>query len=367
MINSYLKKRGAATLIITVMLLVTITLIILFAANNIIFQQRISSNTNRANQAYEAAEAGLEYAIPYFQANRTILLANNSGGYLLPYTNASTTNVTLANNSKFSFVYTNPIANDYSIIEITSTGVSDDSSATRIVRQQIRISSILVSIPSVPLTTKGSLNFSGSSDIYNSINPNTILAGSTVNISGSAVTHPSSGPGSSSGSINSDVQQNVSSLANMTTDEMTASYFGLPINSLKASFANYYTSAGNTSYSGTLNGKTGTSIWIDQTSGDARLSGTTVIGSSSAPVILVVNGNFDMSGNVTIYGFVYVIGGATTDVLGNVSIIGGMSATNNLSFSGSTQVTYSPTVLNNLKTQAGTSFIGKIAGSWRDF
>lgn len=367
MINSFLKKSGAATLVLTVVLLVTITLIILFAANNILFQQKIASNTNRNNQAYEAAEAGLEFAVPYLQTNMVAILANNSGGYLLPYSNSNTTNVALANGGKYTIVYTNPTINNYDTILITSTGVSDDSSSTRVVSQLVRRSSIVVSPPAAALVTKGSLTFSGSSDIYNTINSSTIIAGTTVSINGSAKTHTASGIGSTSSLIGSDVTQNLTSLANMTANDMTATYFGENINTLKGSFANYYSSSGSTSYSSTLNGMTGTSIWIDQTSGAATLSGNTTIGSATNPVILVINGDFDMSGTVTIYGFVYVIGGATTDVLGTVSIIGGIAATNNLLFSGSTDVTYNPTVLNALKTQPGTSYFAKIAGSWKDY
>ncbi len=72
--------------------------------------------------------------------------------------------------SKFSIVYTNPVANNYTIIQITSTGTSADGTATRVVSQQVEYGSLLFSPPQLPLVSKGSVSISGNAGITNLTN-----------------------------------------------------------------------------------------------------------------------------------------------------------------------------------------------------
>jgi hypothetical protein len=186
-------------------------------------------------------------------------------------------------------------------------------------------------------------------------------------MSGSSSTILSSGTSSTAGNIRSDIQQNLSSLSSMSDADFFASYFGVGASSLKNSVANYYTNSSNTNYKSVLDGKTGTSIWIDQTGGTATLNGNMTIGSVTDPVLLIVNGDVRFSGNVTIYGYIYVLGDSTTDLLGNVTVIGGMSTTDDLNATGSIQVVYSPSVLGNLQNNANMRYYAKVPGSWKDF
>lgn len=57
-----IRQRGAATLGITLLLLFTVMLVAGIANRNLIFEQRASANQWRSTQAFEAAEAGLEWA-----------------------------------------------------------------------------------------------------------------------------------------------------------------------------------------------------------------------------------------------------------------------------------------------------------------
>lgn len=362
--NKCTTMRGAATLIITVILLVTSTMIIIFAANQGKILQKLSANQSRNAQAFQAAEAGLEYGLSYLKQNSATILANPSGGYIQPFSNSSTTNVTLANNSKYSIVYTNPIANNYTIIKITSTGVSDDNTSTRIVSQEVAFGSLLATIPSTPITSKGAVSITGNSTIANPSGAIAIASAANVSFGGSGTTVTTLGTGNAGS-----VQQNVNSLSSTSQNDFFATYFGTNTNSVKAKVANYYTSSSNTNYSATLNGMTGTSIWIDQLSGSTTtINGNTTIGSAANPVMLIINGNFAVSGNVVIYGFVYVIGSTGINTLtGNTQIIGGLVTTDALNITGNINVTYNTTVLNNLKNQGAISYYAKIPGSWKDF
>jgi hypothetical protein len=55
-------QRGAAALSVTLLLLFVLTLVVGFASRNLVFEQRSSANQARSTQAFEAAEAGLQWA-----------------------------------------------------------------------------------------------------------------------------------------------------------------------------------------------------------------------------------------------------------------------------------------------------------------
>ena len=54
--------HGAAALIVVMMLFFVISMVAAYASRNLIFEQKTSANQYRATQAFEAAEAGLEWA-----------------------------------------------------------------------------------------------------------------------------------------------------------------------------------------------------------------------------------------------------------------------------------------------------------------
>lgn len=362
-----LRQQGAATLVLTIVLLAVTSLVILFAANYGKLQSKSIANINRNYQAFTAASAGLEFGINYLDNNNTTILAGPVGGFITPYSDVNTTNIALANGSRFTVVYTNPVANNYELINISSTGTSDDGSSTHTVSQLVQFGSMLLNPPTVPLTAKSNISLSGNSQIINTYNNTTIVSGGTVSMGGSSSTILSSGTSSTSGNIRSDVQQNQSSISSQSDADFFASYFGLSANNIKSGVQHYYSNSSNTNYGGTIGGMTGRSIWIDQTGGTATLNGNVTIGSTANPVLLIVNGNVRFSGNVTIYGYIFILGTSTTDLLGNVTVVGGMATTNTLSATGSIQVVYSPTVLANLQNNGNMRYYAKVPGSWKDF
>lgn len=361
-------KNGATILIITVILLIASTLILLFAATQGKLLQKITGNQTRNSEAYSAAEAGLEYGINYLRTNSATILANPVSGYITNYSDSNMTQ-TLANNSQFTINYSNPIANNYTIILISATGTSADGSSTRTVSQEVSSNALVTNPGNISLSSKGSVSMSGSSSIVNTTYNQTILSAQAVNMSGSASTTTSSG-GSVPGNIGTDITQNSTPLQNTSQDDFFANYFGTTdTSSVQATATDYYSNSSNTNYSSTLNGKNGTMIWIDQTGGStATINGSVTIGTIANPVILVVNGSLSLSGNVTINGFIFVLGttGITT-LTGNSVINGALATSDDLNITGNIAIQYNSTILNNLKTQPGTSFYAKIPGTWKDF
>jgi hypothetical protein len=66
------RQCGAAALVVTLLLLFAMVLMALFANRHLVFEQRSSANQYRSTQAFEAAEAGLEWALAQLNANRRI-------------------------------------------------------------------------------------------------------------------------------------------------------------------------------------------------------------------------------------------------------------------------------------------------------
>lgn len=369
MLNDVSTVYGGATFMITIILLVVCTLVVIFAANFGIMLNKISGNQERNSQAYEAAEAGMEFAINYLQMNLATITGSPAGGFI-NYTTGALTNVALANGSSFSVTYTNPTASNYNIIQITSTGVSNDASSTRVIRQQVGRGSMLTNPMDVSLVVKGSVTMSGNAEVINTTNNQNIQSSSTVSFSGNGQTTVSTGVGSNSSSTGPDVVQNSGTLAAMSQNQFMSSYFGTSDSTtIQNQMANVYTNSASTNYSSTLNGMTGATIWINQDGGTtASLTGNTTVGSAANPVLLIVNGSFSMSGNVTVYGFIFVIGTSGIVTLsGNNRIFGGLATTDNLTMSGNSTLTYDPSIITNLKNNTSISYWAKIPGTWRDF
>ncbi len=105
-------QRGSAALVVTLILFIVATLIAAFANRNLVFEQRASANQYRSTQAFEAAEAGLEWATAMLNNPRPIndrcaegdgasvnfreryLTADPGGGALQPVTRSDAGHVT---------------------------------------------------------------------------------------------------------------------------------------------------------------------------------------------------------------------------------------------------------------------------------
>jgi Tfp pilus assembly protein PilX len=363
--SRFYSQRGGATLILATIMLVTITLIVLFGAGYVAMQQKITSNQYRYSQAFEAAEAGLEFAIPYLQKNSATILVNSGNGFMTPYSDTYTNNVSLANNSTYTITYSNPVSANFQLILISVTGTSDDGTSTRKIQQLVKFGSALKNLPVNTMTSTGTVSLSGSSNITNLQSSTSIMSGSTISLSGSSSTTTASG-GSSPGNIRSDIQPNTSSLQSMSPADLFASYMGTSMASMKSNASQYYSNSSSTNYNSQLNGASGGVIWIDQTGGTANINSSTTVGTAANPVLLIVNGNFVIEGNAKINGMLFVIG-TLTHAVGNAQITGAVAVTGNSSISGGAQFIHSTTVLTALQNLSTLSYYAKIPGSWKDF
>ena len=83
-------QRGMATIFITLVVLLIVTLMVLFSVNVGFFEQKATTNENRARIAQAAAEYASNLAGEYLKANRARLISNltSENGWLSPSTNA---------------------------------------------------------------------------------------------------------------------------------------------------------------------------------------------------------------------------------------------------------------------------------------
>ncbi|HEX2548917.1 MAG TPA: hypothetical protein VHM20_03750 [Gammaproteobacteria bacterium] len=181
--------------------------------------------------------------------------------------------------------------------------------------------------------TASSPNFPGS----------TIMAFGGVVLNGTAVTQVSNGSGtlvnsSVAGSLQADVSPN-NPLADYTT--LWNKFFTQSKATVQASANQTYTSAN-------INGATGQLIWTTS----LTLTSATTIGSATAPVILIVDGNINTSGSFTLYGLLYVTGSVAFN--STTLINGALAMEGPLNMNGSVTV--------NLSTSA-LSQAGKLTGS----
>jgi len=325
------------------------------------------ANMQRQQQAFEAARAGMEYGINFLENNSTNIFNNSSSGFIQPYTDSNITNVTLANNSKFSVTYSNPVAYNYDLIKISCTGTSDDGTATKTVSQLVQFGSLLLNIPTRSIISKGSITLSNSAQIYNLAASRTLQSGSSIAINNSAYTYTPSGVSSTSSGLASDVEQNNATLSTISTTDLFSSYFGLSPTMVANNSSTLYTNSADTDYSTLLNGLRGTTIWINQTGGTAMIKGSSTIGSSSSPVLLIISGNSSISESAVIYGMVYIDNPLAVQIGGNAMLVGGIVATGSFNIIGSARIIYSAGVLTNLQNLNNMKYYSKVPGSWKDF
>lgn len=356
------KMRGAITLIATIVLMVASSLIIIYAAESYRMMTKSVANSNRNQQAIQAAEAGLDFGMNYFQKNSAAILLNPVNGYIPNYS-SSNTSATLANSSSYSIAYTNPIQNNYSIIKITSTGLSDDGSSSRIVSMNISSDSLLAGNVAIPIVTKGNVILSGNVNVTNLSAVHTIDAASTISLNGLSRTTTTSGVSASG----SDLHPNQNSLQTMTANDFMANYFGTSLtNAIKGQVAHSYSNNSSTNYGSTLNGMTGTTIWINQSNNSTATIDNSTIGTVASPVLIIVNGNLNMTGTTTIYGFVFASGTLGVNSGGGIfTLVGGVASGGNVNMQGNVNIIYNSAVLTTLKTNL--IYWAKVPGSWKDF
>ena len=365
----FVKQRGVTTLTTTLVLTLVLAILTFFTVSVVVHHQRYSSLSFKTQQAFNAAQAGSEYAFTYLDANPSAVTDN------------LTLSATLEDGSSYNVQYQFQ-GGDNTKIKISSVGTDAEGTATRTIQQLVQKNILFGPIPSLPLQSREQVALGGSAKIENLENNNTIISGSTVTLTGSAQTILVSGVSSNKHNLGPDITQNDTTLKNMSNSDFEVYTLGRSVQSFKNFADMTYSQSSNYNYNSELSGKTGSTIWITQSGGEAILNSDITIGSSENPVNIIVDGQLNIGGGVVIYGNVVVsqkivlaghsvINGlvfasqeADIGSSGGPTINGGLLVGDAISMSGSTSLKYNSSILTST-SQSSTSY-GKITGSWND-
>lgn len=417
------QQRGAASLLVVVVLFFILALVTAYAGRNLIFEQRTSINNQRAVQALEVAESGLEYAISRFGTGRVdarcvptddvahgtfrdrYLASNADGVYdvsgtkatlrptcmLLstgpdcscPTSAAPALIVPVGGAPAFQLRFETTGITQAGVVRAVSkgcssigqqcyTGVANDADAVAEVSVLLGLNSALASPPSAALVVRGTLDANNGS--LGVVNTDAKARGITINAGGPVlntdhlrlVGMPGT-PGASS------VRESDPSLSGLTTDRMFVSLFGMDrqtYRSQPAAIRVTCTGDCSTAIAQAASSNPGRVIWLQ---GPVSIDSNIVLGSAGMPVMLVVQGDLTVAANVTLYGMLYLHDPSTdpnhtigwTTTAGATTIHGAVVSERNLAVLGGPTVVFDPAVLRTINLTQGS--LVRVPGSWRDF
>jgi hypothetical protein len=404
-LNIRKNQNGAATLLTALVLLICITLVILLSSKSVVMETQISADNYRMAQAVAAANAAMDFGVGYFDQGGfdQIIIATGAAGSDgivdtiadRTYTSGDGTQTTTATLTFNNAAGTRCVAagetpNMKSGL-ITAVGRSDDGLAVRTISQCVGTIDIFGGNgPKQPLISKAAVGLTGNYQIINRFNNTTIWSGesATIGMSASAATYlrEQSTPIES---LSKTELENIATNNAYTSEPITDRDKGSGVDTIDKDprlstltgdefFNNFFFDDRSTMQAmakctslADANCKTGGGIvWVE---GNASMTGETY-GTPNSPVVIIINGNLDVSGNPTIYGMLYVTGqmdaAGTPTVYGSVIVEGdpSMVPAGELPVvgHGTVNLVYTPFTLNQAANPiAGTTTV--IAGSWRDW
>lgn len=411
------RQRGAATLFTTIVVLVLMTMIAFFANRGVLFERKTAANQYRSTKAIEAADAGLEWALANLNSFRRITTGCEttavSGSrtfrdrYLDPdsndsYAEAFATATPLCTLSGGAWSCSCPangtlptaatcsasegcptflisferMPADPTLVRVSSVGctnaqapcvpgASTNADGTAEVNQVYKLASALATIPAAAITAKGYVDFGSNAITATNTDPGT--NGVTIN-AGLDIT----------GFINEDTIDTLpgtpvgasligddASLASLTDDQMFRTFFGTSKEQFRDSPSTTIVNCGGVCNATLLEAIEGgaRTIWVE---GDMVLNAGDVFGSFERPVMLVVNGNVEVRGTMTLYGVLYCQDSTWDNTGGgDAQIFGAAISEGNFTATGTPDPTYDPRVLANLRQTTGQ--YAKVPGGWRDY
>ncbi len=369
-------QRGAAALIVVMLLFFIISLVAAYAGRNLIFEQKTSANQYRATQAFEAAEAGLEWALamlnggridtacsppspvnnalPSFRQRylnidadgnyaprlwadnitreRPSCVQSDAGWNCSCPTGAAPTPVIPAGTAtrpafRVCFEVVDPA--QPGVVRVVSTGGTTFATVDRPCQEGgegtggeaaasvsvvVALSSALPTPPSAALTAKGNLSITGTSVTL--VNTDAQTNGVTTQVGGTlAVVSGDFTRHSLPGTPENRSSIVDTHLGSLTPAQVFTSQFHMPMTTYKGQPATVRVDCSSDCANRLLQavqGNPGRIVWVDS---NLTLSANVDdLGTEDEPAIIVVDGDISITGNLSIVGLLYG--------QGNISIIG---------------------------------------------
>lgn len=410
-------QRGAATLVVVMVLFLVMALLAAYANRSLVFEQRISGGYYRASLAQEMAEGGIDWTVAmlngtavddsctpvntggtrfvdrYLQiaaADRAVqkrvttadglaadcVRAGNALTCRCPAANARTTqpsnNVAGSLTPSFGVQVGTDVSQRYGNFTITSQGCTDSSMDTcrdlavtrsqgaTATSQQIGGVAFIASVPSSPaspLTVRGTLTTTGAGGL-GLHNTDASTAGTLVMSGGPAPTLNDARLDSLPGTPPAQAQSfSNSQIGGMTGPAFFQSFMGMT----PSRYYNHPAKRDVTCEAGSDCGaallaayNAGKRIlWVD---GPLEISSSVVIGSASAPVLIIAKGTVTLSGAMQISGMLVALGDLNwTNTGGLTSLINGMVVVrDNMSTNGSMDIVYRRDIADEFRNRLGS-------------
>lgn len=382
-------QRGAATLAIALTLVFVIFLGVGFANRGLLFEARTSANQYRAAQAFEAAEAGLEWAValmnrqtpvgddclPSGDSTATVFRERElssmqascalvDGAWSCHCPASGEPRASEAGDSTLSFSVRFAAAEQAGLLRLTSTGTRAELNPTRAQVQQLlgRVPG-LDSPPAAALTVRGTPSIGSAGFGAHHTDP---ASGSLTVHTGGAIDTASlrlvSAPGTPAAAS---VLDQDADLSRMTPEQLFASLFRMDKTTWRTQPTVREVNC-ESACDGALTQAVGSPVthplvWLH---GGLRLHTPVQLGSPQRPVLLVVDGPVELHAAAVIHGMVYSTDTSWTDTAG-ASLHGAVILQGDLQASGNTQIHHDAAVLAALHQHTGS--YARLPGSWRDF
>lgn len=416
------QQQGAASLLTALVLLISITLVILLTSKEVLVETKVTADNYRASQATAAASAAMSQAEADFMAGGLDQRVNATGAAgadeLVDYTSASplSFNLTVGGQTTTAQLYFDnsddnacdcqadasrsldsdtdgdcfgTLGKNMTRALVTAKGWSDDGTAVRTITQCLGTFDIFDggNGPKQPFISRASVGVFGNATIINRYTNSSIWTGGANDISGAAFAtylRPANTQTSdyTEAELNSedeaantqevsnkktgagiDIITDDATLASKTPDQFFDMFFAVTKTQFMKVAENANQKLPNAAGVTSPNGMSGV-IWVE---GNLTLNATDVVGSPATPAVLVVNGDFSLSGGATVYGVIYVTG--TLHITGNPVIKGTVIGESNTTSGGGGTLTlvYVPIVGDDQAPPfiVGTGMI--IPGSWKDW
>jgi PilX N-terminal len=405
-------RHGLAATAVALLLFFAMGIVLVFTNRSLVFEQRTSANQYRYTKAFEAADAGLEWAIAQLNGKDRITAAcaantaganafkeryvnfntttgavstaglrptcvMSGGGYDCSCPSAGAASVSAAAGSAFLVEFSN--APQVGVIRATVYGCtsqagpchpngtgSPDGTAT--VTALLGVIPALGTSPAAAITAKDQVSIGNAA--LGVVNPDpetngiTINAGSTIDAPKARITTIPGSPPSSS------LLPNDNSLASITPDQMFQTFFGMSKQEYQQVAITVTCPSGgpcnDALTSAIADAPLSSRIFWVEAPGGMQLNGNLSFGDATNPLVVVVNGNITINGTMDITGLLYASDSSWDNTGGGSAFLRGAAVTEgSWTGNGTPDILFDSSVLKKLAKTPGV-FI-KIPGSWKDF
>ncbi len=418
------SQRGVAALVITVLLFFTMLLASVYLNRNLVFEQRSSANQYRATQAFEAAEAGLEWAAAQLNSTQRIgadcrsaaapatsfrdrfvtldratsrFAGRSFGGAAslplqaacvragvawscaCPSDGAPALAASMADNAP-AFILQFLGGDKPGVLRVVSTGCSSlagvcagTSADARIqpdamakVEVSFGLLSAIATLPVAALTARGAVDAGNTALGLHNADPATGVAVHA----GTAVAAPLARFTAPAGvSLAAAIVEGDADLAALPTARLFTSLFGID----KLGWKNQpvvrriaCTGDCSAALVGAIDAGTPMLLAASTDGAPVRIVGPATLGTPERPVVVVVDGPLQISGAVRVHGILYAASLAWSDAPAPGALVrGAVVVEGGYAGDAATDLVYDAALLATLKSATGA--LVRINGSWRDY